>query len=100
MVGPGLGELCPNCCRTAASQLDQLAAHTRPLHQVHPELQAWFFMADHIATERSREKGRHLLAALELTEAKLLRAGPDPWDSREARNQLAQLDLIREGWQR
>jgi hypothetical protein len=67
---------------------------------VHPELQAWFFMADHIATERSREKGRHLLAALELTEAKLLRAGPDPWDSRDARNQLAQLDLIREGWQR
>jgi hypothetical protein len=100
MVAPGVGVFCPNCCETAASQRDQLAAHTRPLHRVHPELQAWFFTADHIATYRARAKSRHLLAALELTEAKLLRAGPDPWDSRDARNQLAQLDLIREGWQR
>ena len=100
MVAPRVGVLCPSCCETAASQREELAAHARPLHQAHPELQAWFFIADHIATERSREKGRHLLAALELTEAKLLRAGPDPWDSRDARNQLAQLDLIREGWQR
>jgi len=100
MVTPGVGVLCPNCCELAASQRDELAAHTRTLHQVHPELQAWFNTADHIATERAREKSRHLLAALELTEAKLLRVEPDPWDSRDARNQLAQLDLIREGWQR
>jgi hypothetical protein len=100
MVAPGVGVLCPSCCEMAASQRDQLAAHRISLHQVDPELQAWFFTADHIATERVRKKSRHLLAALELAEAKLLRAGPDPWDSQDARNQLAQLDLIREGWQR
>jgi len=100
MVAPGLGVLCPSCCEMAASQRDQLATHTRSLPQVHVELEAWFYTADHIATERVREKSRHLLAALELTEAKLLRAEPDPWDSRDARNQLEQLDLIREGWQR
>ena len=100
MVAPRVGVLCPSCCETAASQREELAAHARPLHQVHPELQAWFFIADHIATERAREKSKHLLAALELTEARLLRVEPDPWDSRDARNQLAQLELIREGWQR
>ena len=99
MVTPQLAPLCPNCHTTSEAHLEQLMSGTRPLYAVLPGLQAWFHYGDHEATQRGRHKNRYLLAAVELLEARVILAEPEPWSSKEAKNQLAALELIREGWQ-
>jgi hypothetical protein len=98
MVTPQLSALCPTCRKIATDQLDGALGLTRPLHQVDPALQSWFHAGDHLATLRHRYKSEHLYGAVEVLEGKLLRALPEPYDWIEAREQVAQLTLIREGW--
>jgi hypothetical protein len=97
MVAPQLGALCPTCRTIATDQLDEALEQTRPLHQVDPALQSWFHTGDHLATLRHRNKSEHLFVAVEVLEAKLLRALPEPTDWIEARDQVAALTLTREG---
>lgn len=98
MVTPQLSGLCPTCRKIAADHLDEALELTRPLHQVDMVLQSWFHAGDHLATLRHRYKSEHLYGAVEVLEGKLLRALPEPYDWIEAREQVAQLTLIREGW--
>jgi hypothetical protein len=98
MVAPKLSALWPTSPKIAADQLDEVLGLTRPLHQVDMVLQSWFHAGDHLATLRHRYKSDHLFGAVEVLEGKLLRALPEPYDWIEARDQMAALTLIREGW--
>jgi hypothetical protein len=98
MVTPELSALCPTCRKIATDQLDEALELFRPLHQVDSVLQSWFHAGDHLATLRHRYKSEHLFGAVEALEGELLRALPEPYDWTEARDQMAALTLIREGW--
>ena len=98
MVTPELDAFCPTCRTRSADHLDQVLELSRPLHQVDAALQSWFHAGDHLATLRHRYKSGHLFGAVEVLEAELLKALPEPQDWKVSRDQFAELTLIREGW--
>jgi hypothetical protein len=98
MVTPQLSTLCHACRTIAADHLDEALELSRPLHQVDPALLSWFHAGDHLATLRHQYRSEHLYGAVEVLEGTLLRALPEPFDSKESRDQMAELTLIREGW--
>lgn len=97
MGTPELG-LCLTCRAIAKNRLEEVQHLKRPLHQVDPELQAWLYAGEHLTALKHRHQSEHLFAAVETLEGRLLRALPEPRDSQEAADQVAQLVLLRVGW--